>query len=111
MQRDVRRLAQFFPNSHSLTETAVAVESSTELPVLPATFFNHLTYCIIKILLPEAGLPLDMTPIALAIQLGWRSVESSCLPLHLLAAFRSRDGQALVVAVTKAHHVPADQVP
>lgn len=44
------------------------------------------------------------------IQLGRSSLEPSFLPLHLLAALRSRDGQALVVAVTKTHHVSADQV-
>lgn len=37
-------------------------------------------------------------------------MEPSRLPLHVLAALRSRDGQALVVAVTETHHVAADQV-
>lgn len=41
----------------------------------------------------------------------WEVLESGCLPLHLLAAFRSWDGQALIMAVTKTHHVSADQVP
>lgn len=62
-------------------------------------------------LLPAASVKVDINYLLPHIQLGLRSVESGSLPLHLLAAFRSWDGQAFVMAMTKTHHVSTDQVP
>lgn len=62
-------------------------------------------------LLPAASVKVDMNHLLPHIQLRLRSGASGCLPLHLLTAFRSWDGQALVMAVTKTNHVSANQVP
>lgn len=62
-------------------------------------------------LLPAARVKADLNHLLPRIQPGLGSVDSGCLPLHLLAALRSWDGQALVMAVAKTHHVSADQVP